>query len=311
MTQDPPLDCHPASEAERIQAFQNVFDVWRHAETLDEHLARRLASPQHQYANWFVGCLGERVVAALGSYPLSFHMGGERMEGFAIGSVHTVPDCRGRGYAPRLLEWVEDDQRKQSRMLGVLFSDIPIDYYARLGYVTCPACEGWLDLETLNSIPHSSLKLVDFDPRSEFSSLAETYTRWHADLPLAIARDADYWNYLLRKGTGNVYSWVMDQDNKPQGYVCLKPAGESLHIEDFAVPEHLETAMTSAIFKEAQARGFRRVGGWLPDAPAFAKVFPLTPRQTEQTMLKLLDRQRKLDPEMRQAAGRIHEIDHV
>ncbi len=311
MTQIPPLDCHSASSEERIQAFQNVFDVWPHALALKEHLTKRLASTQHQRAEWFVGCLGERVVTALGCYPLRFHLHGERMEGFAIGSVHTVPDCRGRGFAPRLLDWVEQHQAKQNRLLGILFSDIPVDYYARLGYVTCPAWEGRLDLETLNTIPHTPLNLAPFDPMKEIASLQETYTRRHAALPFAIARTEDYWDYLIRKSPTNLYYWVLDAQNRQQGYVCLKPDGREIVIEDFALAEELEPQLISAVLRHTQAAGFHQVGGWLPETPAFADVFSLTPRPTEQTMLKMLRGARKIDPELRRAASRLHEIDHV
>ena len=307
----PSLDCHAASSEERIQAFQNVFDVWPHADTLTEHLDKRLASKQHQRAEWFVGCEGERVVTALGCYPLRFHVHGELVEGFAIGSVHTALDCRGQGYAPRLLDCVEQHQVQHNRRLGILFSDIPAAYYARLGYVTCPAWEGRLDLNTIKAIPPAPIKLAEFNPLKEIKRLQETYTRLHAKLPIAIARTADYWDYLINKGIGNRYYWLLDEQNRPQGYVCLKPEGRCVIIEDFAVRGELEPELITAILKQAQAEGFQEVGGWLPDTPAFAGAFMLTQRVTEQTMLKTLGGVREIDPEMRRAAGRIHEIDHV
>ena len=94
------LAMHLADDAERIQAFENVHEFWDGGRTLEEHLAWRLQSPQHLWADWYVGCLEGRVVTSLGAYPLLFHVGGRQVAGFAIGAVHTVPD--GAGFSTAL-----------------------------------------------------------------------------------------------------------------------------------------------------------------------------------------------------------------
>ena len=128
------LEIHPADAGEQRAAYTNVHEVWGGEQPLEEYLAWRLNSVQHQRACWYVGCLEGRVVTSLGAYPLLFHVGGRQVAGFAIGAVHTVPDCRKRGYAARLMAWVEAHQRQQGAELGLLYSDIDPDYYAAHGY---------------------------------------------------------------------------------------------------------------------------------------------------------------------------------
>ena len=83
------LDIHPASPEERLQCYENVYEFWPMASSLEEHLRLRLASPKHQRAHWYAGCLGGMVVASLGCFPLKYHIDGREVGGFSIGSVHT------------------------------------------------------------------------------------------------------------------------------------------------------------------------------------------------------------------------------
>src|SRR5690554_4619286 len=103
MAAESELDCRPASQEDQIEAYRNVFSCWPHADTLDEHIARRLASPQHSRARWFVGRADGKVVVSLGCYPMKYLLRNEPIEGIAIGAVHTVPEYRRRGLAARLL----------------------------------------------------------------------------------------------------------------------------------------------------------------------------------------------------------------
>src|SRR4051812_41546092 len=107
-----PLDIHRASPDELVAAHRNVFDIWSKGLNLEEHLRYRLdESPSHIRATWFVGCLDGRVVVSLGAYPLMFRIGDKELPGIAIGSVYTVGEFRGRGFAPQLIKYVEDHYR--------------------------------------------------------------------------------------------------------------------------------------------------------------------------------------------------------
>ncbi len=139
------LDIHIASTDEQLAAHRNVFDIWSKGLSLEDHLRYRMTAPMHQRATWIVGCVDGRVVTSLASYPVRFRVHGEEMPGIAIGSVYTLADFRGLGFAPRLLEWAESHQREHGAAWSVLYCDIKPDYYARLGYALCPSLEGWRD----------------------------------------------------------------------------------------------------------------------------------------------------------------------
>jgi predicted N-acetyltransferase YhbS len=304
------LDCHPATQAERIQAFKNVFDVWRHADTLEDHLAKRLASPQHSRAEWFVGCLGERVVASLGCYPMQFSMRGDSAKGIAIGAVHTVSDCRGQGYAAKLLSWVEEYQAGLGAEISLLFSDIDPRYYARLGYTLCPSMEGWVDLHPGRAMPPAGLRLIRFSPEQDLLKLMKIYTDHQRGLPFFISRDEDYWSYLFRKGAGHEFYWVASKD-RPEGYVSLSTAGGRWSLQDWALDESLLPETIAAILESAHQAGARHVGGWMPETRPFRDNFPLEPRTMELTMIKFLDQERKVDRQLQEAAGCLRAFDHV
>ena len=185
------LDIHPASSDELAAAHRNVFDIWSKGLSLEEHLRYRLdESPSHSRAQWFVGSLEGRVVVSLGAYPLVFRLGDEELPGIAIGSVYTVGEFRGRGFAPQLIGYVEDHYRAKETALSALYSDIKPEYYARLGYILCPALSGWCDLRDTPSPPESKHRLVQVAPQTHLSALMKLYGDYHGATPLSIARDS-------------------------------------------------------------------------------------------------------------------------
>ncbi len=314
-----PLDIHPASEAERLAAYRNVHDVWSHGLLMEEHLARRLPSVQHNRAEWFVGCRRGEVVTSLGAYPLHFHWHGEIVRGMAIGSVHTPAAHRGQGFAPRLIAWVEDHlRRRDGAALCLLYSDIPPAYYARQAYVVCPAHEGRRASRRQPDVQgpprRAGFTLIPLDVEQHSSSMADMYTAYHGSLPLAIARPADYWQYLLRKGPADERFWLRDAGGQRQGYVCLTRTDDAWKIADYALSRHddelLEQLYESVIQLAAQ-RGIAHLGGWLPDVAAARRCFAVQPRAKEITMLKPLDRAIQLDAAAIAAADWCCEIDHV
>src|SRR5262245_45151853 len=115
------LQIHAASHDELIAAHSNVHDIWSKGRPLDEHLRYRLESVSHSRAAWYVGAIDGRVVVSLGAYPVRFHLEGQQVRGIAIGSVYTVKDCRGHGFAPRLIDWVEEQARREGVAISVLY----------------------------------------------------------------------------------------------------------------------------------------------------------------------------------------------
>lgn len=310
------LDIHPANEAERIAAFRNVHDVWSGGLNLDDHLQRRLTSPQHNRADWYVGCLGGRVVASLGCYPLQLRLRGDIVGAIAIGAVHTLAEFRGRGFAPQLMRHVEDAAANRGIAISLLYSDIDPDYYARRGYIECPSLE-W-DF-TPAEIEDGDLRDDSFTLRRDTATstrriVKELYDEFHETLPLAVHRDEEYWRYVDRKGRGDDVYLLGDAAREPLGYLRVRLRDGLLKVRDFAmrlpVDEALVTRLSAAL-QIASDRSATQITGWVPPLPERLAFSRPRPRSGEITMLKPLREGISIDETVREAAAFFHEIDHV
>jgi predicted N-acetyltransferase YhbS len=308
------LDIHAASPDEQLAVHRNVFDIWSKGLSLEDHLRYRLTAPMHQRATWFVGCVDGRVVTSLASYPVRFRAGGQELPGIAIGSVYTLAEFRGQGFAPRLLEWTENHQRERQASLSVLYCDINPEYYARLGYVLCPSLEGWRDPRDRAPASSPTYRLIAVLPQMVLPAIMKLYTLYHGAAPLSIARDSEYWAAILKKSSDDRFFALEGRDGTWAGYVRVGVKGDAWRIVDFALSSHSEDlaqSLYAALVVLARAGGACRVGGWLPDEPAAKQWFPLTPRRTEITMIKPLEWRGPLDDELIAATSRFCEIDHV
>lgn len=306
------LDFHAASPDELVAAHRNVFDVWSKGRSLDDHVQHRLRSPTHRRAAWFVGCLDGRVVCSLAAHPVQFHIQGEPHPGIAIGSVHTLQEMRGRGFAPKLIAWVEAHQLRQGVGLSVLYSDINPDYYARLGYTLCPSWEGFRSVE--DELPAPAHRLVPFAIGDRLEMVKRTYAQYHGAMPLSIERNDAYWEMMLEKFAGDMFHGLEASDGSWAGYVLVGPRDGTWRIVDYALvdgSEALAEQMYAALAAAARAAGIRRFGGWLPKSPATQALFTLVPRKTEITMIKPLAWRGDLSTEMIAGAGQFCELDHV
>ena len=309
------LDIHPANDDERVGAFRNVHDVWGGGLSLEEHVRRRVASRQHNRAKWFVGCVDGRVATSLGAYPLQFRYRGELLSGIAIAAVHTHADFRGRGFAPRLIRWVEDFLRTEDRAaISVLYSDINPDYYARLGYVQCPAWE--LDFEPDSEIPEqirvNRLNLTPVPISAAVSLMSNLYDTFHRDLLISIHRPTDHWEFLSHKTTGDEV-FVLGSVQEPAGYLRVGWKESTMILRDFScgeMDEQTPSLLMSAVLQVVEQTGAKHVTGWVPQ---FHNEFSqLAVRRTEEiTMLKGLNADVTINDPVTAAANWFHEIDHV
>lgn len=321
-----PLDIHLATPGERRQAHSNVHDVWSRGLPLDRHVARREQAPHHNFATWIVGCEDKQVVTSLACHPFEFSLWGQRTPGIGIASVHTVATARGKGYAPRLIDWTERWALDQGRTLSLLFSDVDPDYYARMGYVRCPSWEGFRNCQTTVSTADRGYSLAPCDARPSLAELKTFYDRFVASRPLAVHRNADYWQNLLDRRPHDLFRWVIDKQQRRVGYLRFSPIPEPLFVSDpvgqptswklsdYALDspgdELFDAALRLAIDWAAD-QGGEKIGGWLPDTPVTRSLFELHPRTAEITMFKALAAPVDWTPELLAAADRLFEIDHV
>lgn len=307
------LDIHPASAEELIAAHRNVHDIWNKGLDIDAHVESRLNLPSHQRANWFVGCVDGQVVTSLGSYPTEFQVNGSPVPGFAVGSVYTLKEFRGRGYAPRLIEWVEHYERAEGAGLAILYSDVKPEYYAAMGYVLCPALQGWNDLSHLHEL-EKSLSLTEFDGRAELSKMLEMYHAYHGAAPISIRRSPEYWSAIDHRYSDDRHFWLIAGHDQRVAYARLTPDPHGYRIFDYACadqnPETL-AALYRSLLATASIWKIQRLGGWLPDVPISRELFEVNGRATEITMIKPLNPDLVLNDELLASTSRFCELDHV
>ena len=314
------LDIHPASTSERVALYTNTYEFWgAPGATLDEHIAERMNSPQHNRARWYAGCLEGRPVCGLGAYPMEFQLHGRTLPGIAIGSVHTVPRCRRKGYAAELMESVENVEISRGAALGLLYSNIEPGYYAKLGYVLCDSLSGMVDTSTADpaagpASSESPLRYEAVQPAARRPEIESLYAAYHAKFPISIARNTEYWDYVFRKGAADEFALLSDDQGGCRGFVQLTIKKNDVHLVDWAAADHsaeTECALFVALLREAQKRQWKSIGGWLPDTDATRRFFSLSARAEEITMIKALRPNIELGTEVPRAAQHFRYNDHV
>jgi GNAT superfamily N-acetyltransferase len=306
------LDFHVANDEERRAAHANVHDVWSRGLPLEQHVARREGLPLNQRATWYVGTLAGRVVTSLGAHPLLYHVRGNHVPGIGIAAVHTLAEYRGRGYAPSLIAYVEAQQRAAGARLSMLFSDVDPRYYARQGYLGCPAHRGSMSPASVAGGP-GGLCLEPFTAADHVPQTSELFASSVTDEPFYVVRTDEYARHLLARFPLDSFYWLTDCGT-PRGFVRTYVADGKLMIRDFAVERHdddLRAALFTALAEMGRELGLSQVIGWLPSDPVARRFFEVVPRPQEITMLKPLDPGVEIDTACRTSADRINEIDHV
>jgi len=308
------LVCSYANQDQKLAAYRNVHEFWSGGRTLEEHLQWRSTSPQHNRANWCVGCIDDQVVVSLGSYPIQLHWDGRQVAGIFIGAVHTLPAFRGHGYAPQLLAWVEEQEQQQGVCVSGLFSDIDPNYYGRFGYEQCEGWEMSIKIKETADVPASEWQLQPIDPQQQLAKIQDWYETAQQNLSVWVVRDDDYWQYMLAKSATDQFFLLVDGQQQEQGYLRVHSHDEHWVVQDWGLaagnPDDL-AAMMDAIRTSACQQGVTSIVGWLPrlEEPLDGIDFELRPQEI--TMFKRLDASLSLSAKIVEDSAYLREIDHV
>jgi ribosomal protein S18 acetylase RimI-like enzyme len=124
------IECREPTDAEMAFVYMMGFDAWSGGKDARGYLAECLDSPKYAKGTWRVLSEDHWLLSSLVVFDLSPRAAG-------IGSIATSPDLRGRGHASRLVSMVVADlERTKDRIF--LFSDIPPEFYERLGFAVLP-----------------------------------------------------------------------------------------------------------------------------------------------------------------------------
>jgi GNAT superfamily N-acetyltransferase len=123
---------------ERAAYFRGIQPIWGGglSEERFQAFQRRLADApeakgRYRLLGWFVD---GGLTAAMKSYDLQGACAGRPLRLLGVGAVYTPPELRRRGHAAAMLRAAMDQSRAQGADAAVLFSDIGMRYYERLGF---------------------------------------------------------------------------------------------------------------------------------------------------------------------------------
>ncbi len=123
---------------ERAEYFRGIQPIWGGG--LDEGrfqlFQRRLAdapeaSDRYRLLGWFDG---RKLLSAMKAYDLRGTCARRPLGALGVGAVFTPPPLRRKGYAAAMLRAAMDQYRERGAQAAVLFSDIEVAYYERLGF---------------------------------------------------------------------------------------------------------------------------------------------------------------------------------
>lgn len=126
------------SSEERAAYFRGVQPIWGGG--LDEGrfqlFQRRLAdapeaADRYRLLGWFEG---GKLLSAMKAYALHGSCALRPLQLLGIGAVFTPPPLRRKGYAAAMLRAAMEEYRRRGAQAAVLFSDIEVAYYQRLGF---------------------------------------------------------------------------------------------------------------------------------------------------------------------------------
>ncbi|HET7788364.1 MAG TPA: GNAT family N-acetyltransferase [Myxococcales bacterium] len=137
------------SGEERASYFRGIQPIWGGGlgEERFQLFQRRLADAaeaqgRYRLLGWFdKGGL----TAAMKAYDLRGACAGRPLRLLGIGAVFTPPALRRRGYAAAMLRAAMDEYRRAGAHAAILFSDIDVRYYERLGFHTLESRECTVD----------------------------------------------------------------------------------------------------------------------------------------------------------------------
>jgi GNAT superfamily N-acetyltransferase len=137
---------HKATDAEKKARDPLTRAEWGQGLSAEQWLEREAVLRAHPWSvammeTWFLKD-GERTLASCETFRIQGRCGDSLGDVYAIASVFTEPELRGKGYATTLIDALNAMLQQRENALGsCLFSDVGARLYQRSGYRAFPAFE--------------------------------------------------------------------------------------------------------------------------------------------------------------------------
>jgi GNAT superfamily N-acetyltransferase len=133
-----------ASAAEKNARDRIAYQSWGDRLSTEQYLEREARLCAHPWAQETMRCWAlrdddGRILSSCETYRMCSAVDGERGETWAVASVFTEPELRGRGHARAMMDALVERARAAGAQASTLFSDVGAPIYEKSGYVVRPA----------------------------------------------------------------------------------------------------------------------------------------------------------------------------
>ena len=227
---------------ERAAYFRGIQPIWGGGLSEDRFqlFQRRLADApeareRYRLLGWFVkGTL----TAAMKAYDLRATCAARPLRVLGVGAVFTPPELRRRGHAATMLRAVMDEYSSRGGQAAVLFSDIGVRYYERLGFRALESRECTVGAAELPRLPGSSRPALAGDE----PLMTRLFAASRGDRTFALARDGWTLRFQLRRlrelararGTGEPEWGLIAEGRSGEGAAMVRLGRDSVDVLDAA-----------------------------------------------------------------------------
>jgi GNAT superfamily N-acetyltransferase len=282
---------------ERSAYLRGIHPIW--GGLLDEErfltFQRRLAdAPEAQRRYRLVGWFEkEKLVSAMKLYFLRGGVAGRQLNVLGIGAVFTPPPLRRQGHAFAMLRAVLDQARDEGQGAALLFSDIGVAYYERLGFHALESRESSIEASLLPR-PNGGFRPAMAGDEAALSRLfAQPRAREHR---LHLSRDEWTIRFQLRRlrelararGVGEPEWGVVANARNGEAGAMLRFGRDSVDVLDAAwTNEASRDALLGGLRDCVQRTGRIRLRFW--PASQLRGLFATSERRSSIAMLAALD----------------------
>ena len=252
-----------------------TFGLWGDARDYETYVAdlRELAGSVYGKRRPFTVGLRESgtLVCSCKNYDREVRWGDRSLRATGIGAVFTPEHLRGHGFASAMLGALLDAERAAGRDLAFLFSDIHPAYYERLGFFALPSRLVTVRADSLDGSPAGAQPLA----ASDWAGVRRCFETLDARRAWSFRRTPLVWDWMRRRWNAPAapgeqpVQLVVKRGRSVIAYAIGRRVlrEDTFVLDDFAFDGDAGRAIVPALLR-AGAGDLRRVGGWLPPAPA-------------------------------------------
>jgi predicted acetyltransferase len=245
-------DVLPARVGDQPEIFQTLLAIFQ-GPSREEYQAEH-DEPGYEPSRRLIVKRDGRIVSHLHLSARHMVFGSAKLPVAVVGWLGTLPECRGQGYASRLLHRADDEMRRGGAVLGLLQTRIP-HFFRRAGWAVCgrhsrseaAARDVLAQLSTDREAPRMPLS-IRLWRHVELPSLQRIYAQNTQRAFGPLERSEEYWRWMIsRKAFDHIVVAIHGRDrmelvdtNAPLvGYAVVR---QERVLELLASPEYPSTA---------------------------------------------------------------------